>query len=91
MMVGVWQYPVNPKATIPGFTKPQPRMKASDLLKAVPRLNTDFVHVDEKVALKLAEKSPNPQRATNAVYLLSANSNLNLLPFAALMFASALR
>lgn len=82
--LGLWQYPHNPPAE---FKKAQISIKAG--YQPLDRLNTDHVGVTEEVALYLAEKSPNPTKAANAVFLLAANGRLKLLPLAALLFASA--
>lgn len=91
--LGPWHYPLNPLKTIPDFDKkPQFKMSGREILKMVDkRLDTDEVTVSEEVALSLAAKSPNPQKAANAVYLLTGAQNLKLLPLAALLFASARR
>lgn len=91
--LGLWHYPVNPSRDIPDFNKkPQFKMSGRDIQKMLDkRLDTDWVTVSEEVALSLAAKSPNPQKAANAVYLLTGAQSLKLLPLAALLFASARR
>lgn len=91
LTTGTWQYPLNPAKTIPGFGKPQLKFTAGDIFRLNPRtaLDTNQVTVSEETAFKLAERSPNPQKATNAVYLLAGNERLKLMPLAALLFASA--
>lgn len=91
--LGLWHYPINPSKTIPDFDKkPQFKMSGEQATRMTAKhLDTDWVTVSEDVALSLAAKSPNPQKAANAVYLLSGAQNLKLLPLAALLFASARR
>lgn len=92
--LGLWHYPINPSKTIPGYDqKNQFRMNANDISRLQPgnMVDVNEVTVSEDIAFKLAEKSPNPQKATNAVYLLAANDRLKLLPLAALLFASSRR
>lgn len=82
--LGLWQYPHNPPAD---FRKSQLSVRAAD--HRPDPLDTDNVSVSEEIALKLARTSPNPNKASSAVFLLAANGRLKLLPLAALLFASA--
>lgn len=94
MMVGIWQYPVNPAKDIPHYGDPnQFRMSGSEIRKYAERENLRYtdVNVPEDIALRLAKRSPNPSKAENAVFLLAAQNQLKLMPLAALLFASARR
>jgi hypothetical protein len=96
MMIGIWQYPLNPSRDIPGFNdKHQFRMTGQEIRRfsdrELMRYTADRVNVPEHIAFSLAKMSPNPQKAEHAVHLLASQQNLKLLPLAALLFASARR
>jgi hypothetical protein len=87
--IGLWQYPHKLPDNFTGV-KGGMYLKATEILDAQGKeLSTDNVRIPEEIALKLAETSPNPVKAANAVFLLSGAGKLRLMPLAALLFASA--